>query len=64
VSKIETIDALVADIGKDEIGRVPPARRQRLAQALRQVAEMLDAPRPEAPVLGLLRDLRDGRSAN
>jgi len=44
ILSIEKIDALVAGISRDEIQRMPPVHRQRLAQALRYVADLCDPP--------------------
>lgn len=38
------IDALVAGVTRDDIRKMPPAHRQRLAQALRHVADLCDPP--------------------
>jgi hypothetical protein len=39
VTLIEKIDALIAGLSKNDLERMPPLHRQRLAQALRRVAE-------------------------
>jgi hypothetical protein len=44
ILSVEKIDALVAGITRDEIQRLPPAHRLRLAQALRHVADLCDPP--------------------
>ena len=38
------IDALAAGVTRDDIQKMPPAHRQRLAQALRHVADLCDPP--------------------
>ena len=58
------LDGLIAGITRDEIDRMAPAHRRRLAQALRRVVEMLERPPAAPPKEGLLRELRDGRGAD
>jgi hypothetical protein len=61
---IEKLDALVAGLAEAEIRALPLERRQRLARALRQIADLADPPKADAPKAGILSDLRDGRSHN
>jgi hypothetical protein len=47
---IVKIDALLAGITTADIENLPPVHRQRLAQALRRIADMADPPpKAEAP---------------
>jgi hypothetical protein len=62
VTLIEKIDALIAGLSKNDLERMPPLHRQRLAQALRRVADLADPPAP--PPSGVLSELEDGRSRN
>ena len=64
MNTMDKIDGLVAGITKAEIEGMEPALRQRLAKALRRVADLADLPKAEAPKEGLLHDLRDGRGAD
>jgi hypothetical protein len=61
LASIEKIDALVAGVTKDDIQRMPPAHRQRLAQVLRYIADLADPPRVHGPKAGVLAELRDGQ---
>jgi hypothetical protein len=59
---IDRIDALIAGVTRAEIQKMPPIHRQRLAQALRHVADLCDPPAPpekQKPV-GVLADLGAG----
>jgi hypothetical protein len=47
IASLSMIDGLIAGINQDEIKRMPPAHRQRLAQALRHVANLCDPPDPD-----------------
>jgi hypothetical protein len=52
------IDALIAGITRDDVQKMPQAHRQRLAQALRYVADLCDPPAspPSSGVLAALRE--------
>jgi hypothetical protein len=55
---LQTIDALVEGVSRDEIEKMSPVHRRRLAQALRHVADLCDPPAlrdsPRSGVLGRL----------
>jgi hypothetical protein len=63
LSTISKIDGLLAGITKADIEQMPPAHRQRLAVALRYIAEIAD-PSPigvtTMPKTGILNDLNNG----
>ena len=63
IAVLDKIDALVAGVARAEIEAMPPARRQRLAQALRHVADLADPPKPDAPKEGTLARLQSGERA-
>jgi hypothetical protein len=51
--------ALLEAVRRDGFDSMPPAKRRRLAEVLRYVADKADAPPP--PKSGVLADLRDSR---
>jgi hypothetical protein len=57
IPSIEKIDALISGVTRDDIKKMPPAPRQRLAQALRYIADLADPPRSDAPKAGVLAHL-------
>jgi hypothetical protein len=56
---LERIDALLAGVTRDDIQKLPPAHRMRLAQVLRHIASLCapDTPAPER-VVEMLRSLK------
>lgn len=59
MNPIDKAAALLAGITKAEIEALPPAHRERLAQALRRVADLADPP-PPPPKEGVLACLNRG----
>jgi hypothetical protein len=51
------LDGLLAGITSEDINRMPPAHRQRFAQALRRAIDMLDRPHAKPP-----REAQAGRA--
>jgi hypothetical protein len=49
IPNLAMLDALLAGITKADLEMMPPAHRQRLAQALRQIADLADPPRKADP---------------
>lgn len=60
ITAIDRIDAVLAGITKADIEALRPEFRCRIARALRRVADLADAPKTEAPKVGVLADLGDG----
>jgi hypothetical protein len=61
VTLIGKIDALVSGLCRDDIERMPPLHRRRLAMALRRVADLADPPANAKPEeSGILIRLRNG----
>jgi hypothetical protein len=56
LTSIETVEALMTGFTEAEIEKMEPARRQRLAQVLRRIADMAD-PQRVTPTAGVLQDL-------
>ena len=66
LSPITKVDALLAGMTRADIEKMPPAHRQRLAQALRHIADIADPPPKAAaqtPKGGILGDLGSGARA-
>jgi hypothetical protein len=58
---MDKIDGLMAGLSRNDIERMSPVARQRLAQALRRVANLCDPPPPPpAQRSGVLAALKDG----
>jgi hypothetical protein len=63
LSSVDKIDGLLASITLDDIEKLPPANRRRLAQMLRHAADIADPPSKPPPTGGVLRDLGNGARA-
>jgi hypothetical protein len=61
VTLIDKVDGLLAGITRNDIERMAPAYRRRLAQALRRIADIADMPpKSDPPKSGILGSLHDG----
>ena len=49
MSTVDMLDGLLAGITSEDIDRMPPAHRQRFAQALRRAIDMLERPHAKPP---------------
>jgi len=59
---IHKIEDILSGVARSDIEKLNPAHRQRLAQALRHIADIADPPAtPAEPEPGVLADLRDGQ---
>jgi hypothetical protein len=62
VRPIDKALALLTGITRNEVERLRPEQRKRLASVLRTIADLADPPRPPPkPRSGVLSELRHGR---
>jgi hypothetical protein len=60
ISAIDKVDALLSGITRDDLVRLQPIYRKRLAAALRRVADLCDPPaKSDPPKSGILAALRE-----
>jgi hypothetical protein len=60
---IDTLEALLEGITREQIASWSPVRRMRLTQALRYLADLADPSKPAEPRSGPLARLRAGERA-
>lgn len=64
IPPVAKIDALLSGLTRDDLGRMQPVDRKRLAAELRRVADLCDPPaRSDLPRSGLLAALRENPRA-
>jgi hypothetical protein len=62
IPRIQKIDALLAGLTRKDLEGLTQAQKQRLAAALRLIADLADLPKPPPrPKSGVLYDLKHGK---